>query len=194
MKLNNQTVKVLKKDFPIFRHNLGLIYLDNAATSQRPSVVIDAIKDFTERDNANVGRGVYTIAEKAMKRYDDARKVIANFIGAKPNEIVFTKNTTESINLLSYTIEGILPTDRKEIVLTEMEHHSNLIPWQQLAKRQGFQLKFAKIKPDFTLDMEDLKKKITNKTALVTFTHASNVLGTITQAKEIIALAKEKEL
>jgi len=192
MELNNQTAKALKNDFPIFKHNLGLVYLDNAATSQKPSSVINAVKDFTERDNANVGRGVYSLAERAMKKYEGARKVIANFISADSDEVIFTRNTTESINLLAHTLPSILPEGKNEILLTEMEHHSNLVPWQQMAKKHGFKLKFVKIKPDFTLDMDDLKNKLTDKTAILALTFASNVLGTINPIKEITNLAKSK--
>jgi len=193
MKLNNNTVKELKKDFPIFGHNLGLVYLDNAATSQRPLSVINAVKNFSERDNANVGRGVYSLVERAMQKYNQARKVVANFIGAEPEEIVFTRNATESLNLLAYTISSITPKNKDEILITEMEHHSNLVPWQQLAKRQGFKLKFVKINQDFTLDINDLKEKLNDKTAIVSIAHVSNVLGTINPIKEIAKLAKSKE-
>lgn len=192
MKLNNQIAKLVRKDFPIFSHNLGLVYLDNAATSQKPKSVINAVDDFIEKDNANVGRGVYSLAERAMKRYSQARAAVAGFINAKSEEVIFTRNTTESINLLSYTIHEIIPKGRNEILLTEMEHHSNLIPWQQLAKRKGFKLNFVRIKKDFTLDIDDLRKKITEKTAILSFTHSSNVLGTINPIKEIIDIAKEK--
>ena len=192
MKINNHLAKQIKNDFPIFRHNLGLVYLDNAATSQRPASVINAVKNFTERDNANIGRGVYSLAERAMKKYGDARKVVADFINVDANEIIFTKNTTESLNLLAYTLPAILPKNKNEIFLTEMEHHSNLVPWQQLAKRNGFKLKFIKIKPDFTLDIDDLKSKLTDKTAIAAVTHVSNVLGTINPINEIVKLAKSK--
>src|SRR3990170_1875195 len=148
MKLNNQTAKKLKEDFPILRHNLGIVYLDNAATSQKQAAVLKAIASFYERDNANVSRGVYSLAARADKRYNDARQVIAKFIGADSNEIIFTKNTTESINLLSYILQSILPKGKNEILLTEMEHHSNLVPWQQMAKRLGFKLKFVTITKD----------------------------------------------
>jgi len=192
MKLNNQTAKHIREDFPIFRHNLGLIYLDNAATSQRSKQVIEAIKRFSEKDNANVGRGVYSLAERAMQKYNQARKVVANFIGAEEKEIIFTKNTTESINLLAYTLQSIIPKGKDEILLTEMEHHSNLVPWQELAKRNGMKLKFVKLTKDFTLDMNDLNSKLTEKTAIFTFTHVSNVLGTINDVKLLTRLAKEK--
>jgi len=192
MKLNNQIAKKIKEDFPIFRHNLGLIYLDNAATSQKPKQVLQAIEKFYERDNANVGRGVYSLAERATERYNQARKVVAEFINANPNEIIFTRNTTESINLLSYTLQLLIKKEKNEILLTEMEHHSNLVPWQQLAKKSGFKLRFVKIKTDFTLNIEDLKEKITEKTAIFAFTFASNVLGTINDVKLLSKLAKSK--
>src|SRR3989344_30949 len=156
MKLNNTTAKTLKKDFPIFKNNPGLIYLDSAATSQRPKSVIQAVTDFYEKENANISRGLYTLAAKATEKYENARKTVAEFIGAEKNEVVFTRNVTEALNLLSYTIDSLIPSGRNEILLTEMEHHSNLVPWQQLAKRKGFKLKFVKIKQDFTLDMNDL--------------------------------------
>lgn len=192
MNLNNKTAKILKRDFPIFKNNPGLIYLDNAATSQKPETVIKAIDDFYEKDNANISRGLYTLAEKSTKKYEGARKIIAEFINAKSEEIIFTRNATESLNLLSYTIDSLIKSGKNEIVLTEMEHHSNLVPWQQLAKRHGFKLKFVKIKPDFTLDIEDLKHKLTDKTAILTFTYASNVLGTINPVKELVNLGKSK--
>ena len=192
MKINNRVARKLKKDFPIFRHNRRLVYLDNAATSQRPRVVIDAVKAYSEKDNANVGRGLYHLSEQAMKLYEAARKTIAKFINASPEEVIFTGNTTNSLNLLSYTLGSLINKGKKEILLTEMEHHSNLVPWQQMAKRQGFKLKFVNVKKDFTLDMVDLKKKLTNKTAIVSIVHVSNVLGTINPVKEITKLSHAK--
>lgn len=192
MKINNTIAKKLKKDFPIFKNNKGLVYLDNAATSQRPKQVIGAVTEFYEKDNANISRGLYALAERATQKYEEARKIIAKFIGSNYKEIIFTRNTTESINLLSYVISSILPKSKNEIVLTEMEHHSNLVPWQQLAKREGFKLKFVKVKDDYTLDMEDAKKQITDKTAIFAFTHVSNVLGTINDAKKLVELGKSK--
>src|SRR3989344_6069273 len=163
MKLNNTTAKTLKKDFPIFKNNPGLIYLDSAATSQRPKSVIQAVTDFYEKENANISRGLYTLAAKATEKYENARKVVAHFIGAEKNEILFT----------------------------EMEHHSNIVPWQQLAKRENMKLRFVKIKQDFTLDINDLKNKLSDKTAIVAFTYVSNVLGMINNVKEIVKLAKQ---
>ncbi|MCX6749320.1 MAG: SufS family cysteine desulfurase [Candidatus Pacearchaeota archaeon] len=192
MKINNKIAKKRKEDFPIFRHNLGLVYLDNAATSQRPASVINAVKDFSEKDNANVGRGVYSLAERAMKKYNQARIIVADFIKAEPEEIIFTRNATESLNLLAYTLPSILPRNKNEILITEMEHHSNLVPWQQLAKRNNMKLKFVKITKDFMLDMNDFNSKLSDKTAIVSVAQVSNVLGTINDVKLITKLAKQK--
>ena len=192
MKLNNATAKKLKKDFLIFKNNKNLIYLDNASTTQKPKQVIEAVKRFYENSNANIHRGVYKLSQKATEKYDNSKKTVAEFINADEKEIIFTRSTTESINLLSYTIESIIPKRKNEIVLTEMEHHSNLVPWQQLAKRNRMKLKFIKIKKDFTLDIKDARRKITNKTAILSFTHVSNTLGTINPVKELIKIAKKK--
>jgi len=193
MEINNKTAKLLRKDFPIFKHNSNLIYLDNAATSQKPQQVIDIIKDFYEKGYANIQRGVYKLSEKATELYLNSKESVAKFIGADAKEIIFTKNATESLNFLSYTLPSILKKNRKEIVLTEMEHLSNLIPWQQLAKRNKMKLKFIKLKKDsYELDLEDMKKKITKNTAIVSLIHVSNSLGTINPVKEIIKYAKLK--
>lgn len=193
MEINNKTAKLLRKDFPIFKHNSNLIYLDNAATSQKPQQVIDIIKDFYEKGYANIQRGVYKLSEKATELYLNSKESVAEFIGADSKEIIFTKNATESLNFLSYTLPSIIKKGRKEIVLTEMEHLSNLIPWQQLAKRNKMKLKFIKLKKDsYELDLEDMKKKITKKTAIVSLISVSNSLGTINPVKEIIKYAKLK--
>ena len=189
--MDNKDAKKYKKDFPIFENNNGLIYLDNAATSQRPKSVIKAVSDYSENTNANVNRGLYDLSEKAMQLYSEARKTVANFINAGEKEIIFTKNTTESLNLLAYTIGALIPKDRDEIVITEMEHHSNLIPWQQLARRRNMKLKIIKMKPDFTLDLNDAKLKITSKTAIVAFPHVSNILGTINLVEALVDIAKQ---
>ena len=194
MILNNKTAKKLKRDFPIFRNNRKLVYLDSAATSQRPRAVIRAMDDFLERDNANPGRGIYTLSQRAMKKYDDARKGVADFMGAKSKEIVFIKNTTESLNLLSYTLHELVKKGKTEIILTEMEHHSNLVPWQQMAKRHGMTLNFIKVKKNFSLDMKDAKNKIKHKTAILSVCYVSNTLGTINPIKKLIKLAKSKDV
>ena len=187
MKITNEKAKDIRKDFPIF-NNKSLIYLDNAATTQKPGVVIKAINDFYKNENANIHRGVYKLSEQATIRYEEAHKIVAEFINADSQEIIFTRSATESINLLAYTLGSLI--NRKEIVLTEMEHHSNLVPWQQLAKRNGLKIKFIKIKDDFTLDYEDAKQKITNKTAILSISHISNALGTINDVKKLIKLGK----
>lgn len=182
-----------KKDFPIFKNNPHLVYLDSASTSQKPKQVIKSITNFYEKENANVGRGIYTLTEKASEKYNQARKTIARFINAETNEIVFTKNTTESINLLSYTIKSLISKGKDEIVLTEMEHHSNLIPWQEFAKKNNFKLKFIPITKNYELDYKKAKKIIRDKTAILAVTHISNVFGTINNIKFLVSLAKEKK-
>ncbi len=192
--MNNEKAGQLREDFPIFKVKMNskpLIYLDNTATTQKPKQVINSMKEYYETTNANIHRGVYKLSEQATEKYEEAHKTVAKFINADEREIIFTRNTTESINLLSYSLPSIIK-DRDEIVLTEMEHHSNLVPWQQLAKRNNMKLKFIKIKPDYTLDYEDAEEKITEKTAIVSITHISNALGTINDVKRIIAVAKEK--
>ncbi|MEX0920080.1 MAG: cysteine desulfurase [Candidatus Pacearchaeota archaeon] len=195
MELNNQTAKKLRKDFPIFRNNPGLVYLDNAATSQKPREVIEGISRFYSRDYSNIHRGVYKLSEKSTELYFKSKELVAGLINAKPEEIVYTRNTTESINLLSYVLSGLLKSKKKkEIVLSDMEHHSNLIPWQQLAKRDGFKLKFIRLKlGTYEIDLEDAKKKITDKTAIVSLIHISNSFGTVNPVKEIFKIAREKK-
>lgn len=194
MKLNNKEANKLKNDFPIFNRKINgkhIIYLDNAATTQKPKQVINIIKDFYENENANIHRGVYTLSEEATTRYNEAREIIAKFINAKPEEIIFTRSTTESINLLAYTVKSLLK-NKKEIIITDMEHHSNLVPWQQFAKKNNMTLKSINLKKDFTLDYDDAKNKITENTAIVAISHVSNALGTINNINDIVKLAKEK--
>ncbi len=175
-----------KNDFPIL--NNGLIYLDSAATLQKPQQVITAMKRFYEEENANVHRGIYKLSALATLRYQEAREIVARFIRASPDEIVFTKGTTESINLLAYSLgKNIQAGD--EIVLTEMEHHSNLLPWQRLAKEHQAILKFIPLTADFRLDLNKAQEMITQKTKIVSLTHMSNVLGTINPVKEICEMA-----
>ena len=178
---------MIKKDFPILKN---LVYLDSAATTQKPKQVIKKISDFYAKYNSNISRGLYKLSEEATKMYNDSRKTIAEFINASPKEIIFTRSATESINFLSHTIDS-LNLNGKEILLSEMEHHSNLIPWQQFAKRKKMELKFIKIKNDFTLDYEDAKEKISKNTAVLSLTHVSNSLGTINNVKFLVKLAKK---
>ena len=192
MLLNNDVAKKLKEDFPIFKNQKNLVYLDNGATTQKPNQVIKTISGFYEKYNANVARGFYKQAEQATEQYQNARKVVARFLNAMPEEIIFTHNATDSINSIAYAIESAIPEGRDEIVITEMEHHSNLIPWQQLAQRKDMKLKFIKVRDDFTLDLEDAMKKISKKTAIVSLTHVSNSLGTINPVSEIVKIAKSR--
>ena len=182
-----------KKDFPIFKNNPKLVYLDSASTSQKPKQVIKAISDFYEKENANIHRGIYALSENATKKYILARETIAKFINAETNEIIFTKNTTESINLLSNVLKEILPKGKNEIVLTEMEHHSNLVTWQEFAKKYHFKLKFIPITKNYELDYEKAKEIINDKTAILAITHISNVFGTINNIEFLVSLAKEKK-
>ena len=180
-----------KKHFPIFENNKELVYLDSASTSQKPKSVIDSITKFYSEENSNINRGLYKLSENATEKYDYSRKKFAEFINAEENEIVFTKNCTESINLIASTISSIIPEGKDNIVITEMEHHSNLVPWQELAKRTGLKLRLIKITDNYELDYADAENKIDEGTALVSIAHTSNVLGTIIDVNKITSLAKE---
>ncbi len=187
--MDNNTNNYLA-DFPALNQRVNderLAYLDNAATVQRPRQVIQALVNFYNQDNANVHRGVHTLAERATKDYEEARKKVQKFINASSaNEIIFTKGCTDGLNLVTATYgeQNIQPGD--EIVISIMEHHSNLIPWQQLAKKKGATLKYIELTPDGELDLADAKKKITDKTKIVAVAHASNVLGIAHQHGAIV--------
>jgi cysteine desulfurase / selenocysteine lyase len=173
----------MKEDFPILKN---LVYLDNAATTQKPIQVIQAITNFYQNNNANIHRGIYDLSEQATIEYEKARATVANFINANSREIIFTSGTTAGINMLASSLQL---NEGDEIVLTEMEHHSNILPWQRLAKQQKLVIKYIPIKEDFTLDLEMAKQLITNKTKIVAVTHISNVLGTINNINELTQLA-----
>jgi len=178
----------IKKDFPIFT-NSDLVYLDNAATSQKPQVVLDAVDSLYKEANANVHRAIYSLGSEATKRYEGSRKKVAEFIGAqKENEIVFTSGTTESINLLARSIGNTLKPD-DEILISEMEHHSNIVPWQLAAKRTGATLRYIPITESGELDLSEPNKYFTANTKIVSLTQMSNVLGTINPIKELSQLA-----
>jgi len=183
----------IKKDFPVLNQIVNdepLVYLDNAATTQKPLKVLAAIKDYYENDNANVHRGVHTLAERATEKYEAAREKVRHFINAKSTkEVLFTRGTTTSINWVAQFAGQILKTG-DEIVISIMEHHSNIVPWQEVAKKTGAILKFVYLK-DGQLDMDDLRKKITNQTKFVSIAHVSNVLGTINPVEEITKIAHE---
>lgn len=183
-------VDEIRKDFSILES--GVIYVDNAATTHKPKQVIDAITHFYEEENANIHRGLYDLSVHATEKYEAARTTVAQFINAQVNEIIFTKGTTESLNFLATVLEPLIEEGKDEILLTEMEHHANIVPWQQLAKRKNMKVLFVKIKEDYTLDMDDLQEKISEKTAIVSVTHISNTLGTINNVQEIVRHAKEK--
>ena len=178
----------IKKDFPIFT-NSDLVYLDNAATSQKPQSVLDAVDSLYKEANANVHRTIYSLGSEATKRYEGSRKKVAEFIGAQTeNEIVFTSGTTESINLLARSIGNTLKPD-DEILISEMEHHSNIVPWQLAAKRTGATLRYIPITESGELDLSEPNKYFTANTKIVSLTQMSNVLGTINPIKELSQLA-----
>ncbi|OJG72760.1 SufS family cysteine desulfurase [Enterococcus quebecensis] len=167
-----------------------LVYLDNAATTQKPKAVLDTLTYYYEHDNANVHRGVHTLAERATKDYEDAREKVRAFINAKETaETLFTRGTTTSLNWVAKSYGDLAVEAGDEIVISYMEHHSNIIPWQQLAERKGATLKYIEITADGFLDMESAKKQITDKTKIVSITHVSNVLGVINPVKELAELA-----
>ncbi len=185
----------IKKDFPILNKEINgksLVFLDNASTSQKPQIVIDAIKDFYENYNANINRGVYYISELASVAYEEVRKKTANFINAEnPKNIIFTKNTTEAINLVAYSWGNQNLNENDEIIISALEHHSNLIPWQELAKRKGAILKLIPLTEDFQLDFEVFEDLLSEKTKLLAITSMSNVTGTIPDLKKFINKAHE---
>ncbi len=181
-----------KKDFPIF-NNREIVYLDSGATSQKPQVVIDAINHFYEMNNANPHRGAYSLSIDATSAYEGTREKVAKFINAKyPEEIIFSKNASESLNLIahSYGLDNLKEGD--DVVISIMEHHSNLVPWQYVTKKTGSNLKYMYINDKFELSKEEIESKITDNTKIVGITHVSNVLGTINNVKEIIKYAHKK--
>jgi cysteine desulfurase/selenocysteine lyase len=183
----------VRKDFPILdrevRPGVPLVYLDNAATSQKPQQVLDAMRDYYEHHNANVHRGIHTLAEEATALYEGARDKVTQFINASDRrEVIFTKNSTEALNLLARTIP-LQAGD--EVVVTEMEHHSNLVPWQLATERVGATLKWIGLTDDGRLDLADVDRTITTKTKVVAFVHQSNLLGTVNPVNTIAAKARE---
>ncbi|NHZ86490.1 MAG: SufS family cysteine desulfurase [Planctomycetia bacterium] len=184
-------INKIRSDFPIFADK-SLIYLDSAATTQKPQQVINAISDFYSNYYANVHRGIYELSMKATEAYESARQKIANFINAADwRSIVFTSGTTESINLVAYSWARKNLNRNDEILITEMEHHSNIVPWQLIAKDTGVKLKYIPINTDGTLNLNNIGELITNKTKLISIIHQSNVFGTINPIKKIIEYAKK---
>lgn len=182
----------IKKDFTIL-NNKNISYLDSAATTHKPIQVIDKIKEFYNKYNANPHRGAYSLSMEATGIYEDTREKVARFINAKhKEEIIFSKNATESLNLIAYSygLENLKKDD--EIVISIMEHHSNIVPWQKIAKVTGAKLKYMYINDNFEIDDEEVRTKITDKTKIVAITHISNVTGTINDIDKIIKYAHEK--
>src|SRR5574341_1243854 len=189
-------VDLIRRDFPILnrevRPGVKVVYLDSTATSQKPVSVIEAMDAFYRRSNANIHRGVHTLAEEATALYEEAREKIAKFINAPPaRQIIYTRNTTESINLVAYSWARANLKTGDLVILTEMEHHSNLVPWLMLQSERGIELDFIPVTESGLLDLEAYKTLLSRSPKLVAFTHMSNVLGTINPAVEIIRLAHE---
>ncbi|BAM46944.1 cysteine desulfurase [Amphibacillus xylanus] len=186
-------IQTIRADFPLLDQEVNghrLVYLDSAATAQKPIQVIEAVNEYYRLNNANVHRGVHTIGTRATEQYEGSRDRVKQFINAKHREeIIFTRGTTSAINIvaMSYGDQNLTPDD--EIVITQMEHHSNIIPWQQLSKRTGAKLTYIPLEADGTITLAKVEETITEKTKIVAITHVSNVLGTINPIKEIAAIA-----
>ena len=197
-------ITAIRVDFPLLQHQMNgrpLVYLDSGATSQKPRSVIDVERVYYESENAAVHRGAHTLASLATERFEDARATVARFVGAQEDEIVWTSNATEALNLVAYAIGNatagrggaaaqrfrLAPGD--EILVTEMEHHANLIPWQELAARTGAVLRYIPISPDGTLQMEEAARLVTSHTRILAFTHVSNVLGVVNPVQQLVKLA-----
>ena len=199
--MSSLDIAAIKADFPILkrqiRGNNRLIYLDSGATSQKPNSVLDAERDFYVNHNAAVHRGAHQLAEEATELYEGAREKVAAFIGAHVDEVIFTKSATESINAIAYSLGNSTPGSKfhikagDRIVVSEMEHHANLIPWQELARRTGAELVWFKVTEEGRLDLSNIDELITSRTKVVALTHQSNVLGTINPLDEITKKAHE---
>jgi len=186
--------KAIREDFPILHekaHGQPLIYFDNAATSQKPKTVLDALRRYYEHNNANVHRGLHELSSRATEAYEGSRRRVADYLGAaSPDEIVFTRGTTESINLVAQAWGGKFLREGDVILLTEMEHHSNLVPWQLLAERTGVRLRFVPVHDDGTLALEQLSSLLTREVKPFAFTHVSNSLGTINPVAHLCEKAR----
>ena len=184
----------VREDFPILDQQVRghpLIYFDNAATTQKPRAVIEALHSYYEHDNANVHRGLHELSSRATEAYESSRQRVANYLGAaSADEIVFTRGTTESINLVAQAWGGKFLRAGDVVLLTEMEHHSNLVPWQLLAERIGARLRFVPVRDDGTLALEQLEQLLTPEVKLFAFTHVSNSLGTINPVAELCRKAR----
>lgn len=198
-------VERIRADFPILhrtvRNGKRLVYLDSGATSQKPVSVLDAEREFYERHNAAVHRGAHQLAEEATDAYEAARRTVAAFIGAAEDEVVFTKNATEGVNLVAYGMSNAATAGESaarfrlgpgdEVVVTEMEHHANLVPWQQLCQRTGATLRWLSVTPEGRLDLSNLDEVVTERAKVLAFTHQSNVLGTVNPVAALVARARQ---
>lgn len=191
-------VKEIRKDFPILErkiHGKDLIYFDNGATTQKPKCVIEAMNDSYLDKNANIHRGVHHLSQVATQAHEDARATVQKFINAKhAHEIIFTRGTTESINLVAFSFGEAFLKEGDEVIVSTMEHHSNIVPWQMLEQRKGIKLRVVPINEKGELDMDAFASMLNEKTKLVSIMHVSNVLGTINPVEEIIRLAHEKNV
>jgi cysteine desulfurase/selenocysteine lyase len=192
-------VEAVRADFPALartvRNDKPLIYLDSGATSQKPVQVLDAVRSAYEQHNAAAHRGTHLLGEEATDLYEGARATVAAFLAARPDEVVFTKNATEAVNLVAYALSApgrLQVRSGDEVLITEMEHHANLVPWQQLCERTGATLRWLDVTPEGRLDTDDLDSMITDRTRIVAVTHQSNVTGTIPPVAEIARVAHEK--
>jgi len=191
-------IKKIRAEFPILDkkvYDSPLVYLDNAATTQKPLVVLNKIMEYYKNINSNIHRGAHTLSEQASAAYEDARKTVKDFINAPSvDEVVFTRGTTESINLLAQSFGSIYVQEGDEIIITEMEHHSNIVPWQVLCERKGASLRVVPIDDDGILMTETLHDLISDKTKLIAASYVSNVLGVVNPIKDIIKVAHQKEI
>lgn len=176
-----------RKYFPIFKNNPKLVYLDSAASTQKPKQVIDRMRIFYEKEYSNIHRGLYELSEAATEAYENARHIVANFLGAEASQVVFTKNTTESLNLIAQTWGRANLKAGDEVLITQMEHHSNLVPWQEICRDSGARLRYLLVDPNTgQLNSADIQSKISKKTKILSITTASNVLGTINHLEPIL--------
>ncbi len=191
-------IKDIKSEFPIFKqkiNNKPLVYLDSANSSQKPNVVINKLSSFYETEYSNVGRSVHTLAVKATNRFEDSRDKVKDYLNAKyREEIIFTKGATESINLIASSYGEKFISEGDEILTTELEHHSNYVPWHFLRQKKGAKIRFAPVNKKGEVEIDEIKKLINTKTKIIALTHISNVTGTIMPIKKIVDLAKEKNI
>lgn len=188
-------VKAIREQFPILDQEINgkpLVYLDSSATSQKPIQVIEAVNEYYRKNNSNVHRGVHTLGSRATDQYEGAREKVKQFINAKESaEIIFTRGTTTALNIVAQSYGLANVTSEDEIVITPMEHHSNIIPWQQVAKKTGATLKYIPLQEDGTISLDDVRNTVTDRTKIVAIAHVSNVLGTVNPVKEIAEIAHQ---